>query len=791
MSTPADGTLSPRLAELAKLSVRALPPAQQAKRLSVAAEGPGSLLREGNRILVDVRFDHGAAAGVEALRAAEAKVVNVSRRYQTVTVAAKPADLREVAGVTRVAGVTEDLAPIVSATCPSGAVVSEGDSQLRAAEARGSFGVDGSGVTVGILSDSFDQATSEVFGKGPIATHAPGDVASGDLPGLGNPCGYATSVNVLEDFSGSAEEESADEGRAMAQIVHDLAPGASLAFATAFFNTQFPFAENIERLARPVPEGGAGAKVIADDVAYFDEPFFQDGPVAAAVNKVTAEGVDYFSAAGNDNLILGGHDVASWEAPAFREAGACPPEVEAIAEGFDQCMNFAPSGSPDDTFGMTVKHGGSLTVDLQWGEPWFGVNADLDVLLLDSSDKPLEVKGELVGSLKDNKGTQEPVEVFTWENTGPTQEVRLAINRCEGGCNPAATPGQIPPVKFALLENGEEAVTETEYPVSEGEDTVGPTVFGHSGAASAVSVGAVRYDTTAAPEKFSSRGPVTHYFGPVVSTKPASPIPKQTIPKPDIAATDCGATTFFAELVGSTWRFCGTSAATPHAAAVAALMLQANPSLSPAQVRGALAETATPVGSFGPDAVGGGLANAYGAVESVALPPAIAITKAPAAIGRIRIPTIEFTANRPVAFACEVDGGAAQPCSSPFTVPAPLADGAHAIAVSGTDVAGRTGSATASFTVDTRRPNTFFRKHPSRRIRTRHRKVRATFRFGSNESGVTFVCKVDRGLLRFCGARLSRRFHVGKHVVRVKARDAAGNVDRTPAVFRFRVKQVG
>jgi hypothetical protein len=220
-------------------------------------------------------------------------------------------------------------------------------------------------------------------------------------------------------------------------------------------------------------------------------------------------------------------------------------------------------------------------------------------------------------------------------------------------------------------------------------------------------------------------------------------------------------------------------------------MLQANPSLSPAQVRDALAATATPIGSFGPNAVGAGLVNAYGAVEDVALPPAITITKPPPAISRNRTPTIEFTANRPVTFSCEIDGGSPQACSSPFTVPSPLADGQHGIAVSGTDVAGRVGTATASFTVDTRRPNTFFRKHPPHRIRTRHRKARATFRFGSNESDVTFVCKLDRGLPRFCGEKLSRRFRVGKHVIRVKARDAAGNVDRTPAVFHFQVKQVG
>ncbi len=234
-----------------------------------------------------------------------------------------PADLEAVSRLSRVTGVTEDLAPITATTssCP-GSVISEGDTQLGAPAARANFGVDGSGVTVGILSDSFDNSGA--------TTNAAADVASGDLPGTGGPCG-TTPVNVLED-SYSQAQGATDEGRAMAQIVHDLAPGASLAFATAFFNSsELPFADNVRRLAAPVASGGAGARVIVDDVAYLDEPFFQDGPVAVAVKDVTDAGASYFSAAGNDNLINGGNDVASWEAPAFRSAGAtpCPSGVPA------------------------------------------------------------------------------------------------------------------------------------------------------------------------------------------------------------------------------------------------------------------------------------------------------------------------------------------------------------------------------------------------------------------------------------------------------------------------------
>ncbi|HXS46653.1 MAG TPA: hypothetical protein VN756_04250, partial [Solirubrobacterales bacterium] len=101
------GDLSPRLAELAKPSVRSAPTATQARVLSLAPEGPGSLLREGNRILAEVRFDHGAAAGAGDLRAAGARVIDVSPRYQTVTVAVKPSELRRLSGVPGIAGATE------------------------------------------------------------------------------------------------------------------------------------------------------------------------------------------------------------------------------------------------------------------------------------------------------------------------------------------------------------------------------------------------------------------------------------------------------------------------------------------------------------------------------------------------------------------------------------------------------------------------------------------------------------------------------------------------------------
>ena len=148
LAPPSDGALSPRLAELAKPAVRTAAPAEQAQALSLAAEGPGSLVRDGNRVLVEVRFDQGAAAGAEDLREAGAEVINVSPRYQTVTVAAKPGELRALNGVPRVAGAREVLhpvtqkagsaGPISAATIPCfGAATSEGDVQLEASASAG------------------------------------------------------------------------------------------------------------------------------------------------------------------------------------------------------------------------------------------------------------------------------------------------------------------------------------------------------------------------------------------------------------------------------------------------------------------------------------------------------------------------------------------------------------------------------------------------------------------------------------------------------------------------------
>ena len=154
----------------------------------------------------------------------------------------------------------------------TGSVTSQGDAALKANIARTTYGVTGAGIKVGVLSDSYNRLGGQAAG-----------IASNDLPAAG--------VQVLEEYTGSG---ATDEGRAMAEIVYDVAPGAAMAFNTAF-SGEAGFAQGIINLATT-----AGCQIIVDDVGYLNAPMFQDGLVAQAVNQVVNNnGVTYFSSAAN------------------------------------------------------------------------------------------------------------------------------------------------------------------------------------------------------------------------------------------------------------------------------------------------------------------------------------------------------------------------------------------------------------------------------------------------------------------------------------------------------------
>ena len=594
--------LSPRLQNLRQPQVMALSGAARSQAMGLVGTGAGSLMeRPGGRIVVQIRFTDTSSATLDAVAAAGVTDLSLSAPDGVADGVVSPDALGALAAVPGVASVKEEITPMVGSgranlapsapvgtsvvpPCPTG-VVSEGDAQLKANTARTNFSVDGTGVRVGVLSDSFNHLGG-----------AAGDVTAAELPGAANTCGYTTPVTVQAD-AGSGE----DEGRAMAQIVHDLAPGSPLSFATAF-NGVADFANQIRNLKTN------GASIIVDDVTYFQEPMFQDGIIAKAVDDVVAGGVTYYSSAANNTVTQGGHDVTSYESGAFRST-ACPAAINTFegSAANATCHNFLQGGTDN---GDTIVVGNNKTVRfaLSYNQPQGGVTTDLDFFLVDGTT------GAIVANGADANVTgEDPSEFLGFQNTsGAPRTLRVVVARYTG---PGGGDSASPRFKFVTFPNGDTgAITSFQYNVTTGNDIVGPTVIGHNGASRAATVAAVPYNNSAVVEPYSSHGPLKKCWQPTTATAPPytppgaaiNPCQTKTV---DFAATDGGLNNFFPPGSGPPFRFFGTSAAAPHAAAVGALARQKYPCRTPDEILAAQRASAVPMG-FGVDVVGSGLVDA-------------------------------------------------------------------------------------------------------------------------------------------------------------------------------------
>jgi hypothetical protein len=457
-------------------------------------------------------------------------------------------------------------------TTHTGATTSQGDVAQRSNAARNTFSVDGTGVIVGVLSNSYDCAAA-----------AAGDVASGDLP---------PGVNLLQDRC-----PNPDEGRAMMQIIHDVAPGAAQAFHTAI-GGRAAFANAINSLVT------AGADVIVDDVFYFSEPMFQDGVIAQAVDAAVASGVAYFSAASNSAA-------ASYEGE-FIDSGVTGPNTGTLHD-------FDPGPGTVTAQPLTVPIGTTFTLVLQWNQPFFAVSGapgaatDVDIFLTAADGLTILARSE-----RSNIGN-DAVEAFEFANDGslPQGADTTFFLKIENFRGP--DPDLI---KYALTDSGG-GVTIDQF------DTRSGTSYGHSAAAGAMSTGAAAYSETPAfgtnpplLEPFSSRGNVPIYFqtdGTVIN-------PPELRLKPAVVAPDRVNNTFFGnDTDGDGFpNFGGTSAAAPHAAGVAALLLDFNSTLTPAQIYSALADSTINMLSSGFDFDSGfGLIQADAAINGLSNTPPV------------------------------------------------------------------------------------------------------------------------------------------------------------------------
>ena len=269
-----------------------------------------------------------------------------------------------------------------------GAVVTQGDTAQGSYLVRDGWGLNGEGLKIGIISDSYDNLLKAVD-----------DVGNGDLPGIGNPVNE-TPVIVLKDYPNEGIFfNQYDEGRAMAQIVHDIVPEAELLFHTGLISSG-DFANGIKQLV------DANCDLIVDDVTHITEPYFQDGITAQAVNQANAQGVFYSTSAGN----FGNRSYELTSSPvSFNKRG-----FDFLSN--DNSLKAHDFGGGDILQSLSLMPGRYL-IKFEWDEPFYtlrqltGALTNYDVWIV-SDDQTLLYSGN-----RDNTG-EDPQEYLAFAVPG-------------------------------------------------------------------------------------------------------------------------------------------------------------------------------------------------------------------------------------------------------------------------------------------------------------------------------------------------------------------------------------
>ncbi len=543
--------------------------ARRAPRYGVARLQTPVEVAANEMVTVDIRADPTPAV-LARIRALGGTVVNSVPRYQAIRARLPLAAVEMLAALdsiqtirpadeARTRGQVSTLPPAARASALDSPVArkddtSSGDVAHRANSARTTHSVDGTGIGIGVLSDG-------------VLTLADRQ-ASGDLP---------ARVTVLAGQAGEG-----DEGTAMLEIVHDLAPGAELYFATASGGPG-QFAANIEALC------DAGADVIVDDIHYLREAAFQDDVIARGINAAVADGCFFFSAGGNGGNLNDG-TAGVWEGD---YAAGSPLTVNGVSEGVLH------------DFGGGVENN-RITEDgvayvLQWADPLEGSANDYDLFLIDEDGNVLD------SSTNTQNGSQDPIEFINSNGIDHT-DVGLRIVKTSGAAN-----------RYLRLDTVQGRLAEA----TEGN------LLGHAAAEKAITVAAVdaraaagsgrAFNGTESVRTSNSDGPRRIFFQPdgtPITAGNFSSTGGKLLQKPDLAAASCVATS-----TPGFSPFCGVSAAAPHAAPIAALMLEAaggpgNVTLE--ALRAAMTGASLDIEATGVDRdSGAGIVMAPGAVDAV------------------------------------------------------------------------------------------------------------------------------------------------------------------------------
>ncbi len=492
------------------------------------ASGPHPVLEADTKsVKLEIAFSGHAGTVSKELEALGLHVDVLLAKEGHLVVSCPPAGIGSVLTKLQTVSGVDSVKPVLRNISSAGAVRSEGDAAHGADLARANFGVDGSGVRTCVISDGIRGANTSQ--------------ASGDLPATIEVCPF--------------ESQNGSEGTAMLEIVHDLAPGAELGFCSATSGTA-GIAAAINWLANDA-FGGEGCDVIVDDVFNLFEGNFQDDFVATAVDAAAAKGIAYFSSAGNS-------------ANAHYEANYRDTDIVDSSNNLHDWGLAAGQASDTHWAGLVA---GSATAPqnffiaaLQWAEPFGGASSDYDFYLFDDGGLPAgDPNGKFPNGfigVASQDGDDSAFElVLAVNESAATETFFLVVDLYSG------TPRRL---EITTNPNLASTITTPEnYTVAEG------SVVGHAAANGAFALGATgavnNQDGTANPgldiiEPFSSRGISKIFFA-----ADGTPAPEHRF-KPDFTAADGVSVTGNG---GFPTTFFGTSAAAPHAAAIAALVIEA------------------------------------------------------------------------------------------------------------------------------------------------------------------------------------------------------------------------